>query len=438
MKIAVNQQTGGDGTTETGAGTTPTANVPASRWCRRHTAVLAAGAALSTAVACGLGATAIASAAPTHAQQAFGSSARHVVERATATLASPEVMLPAGKVGTRSQIPWGQVGSGWALAEYTKATIRRARMVTLYLIDPAGGMYSEYRWPSSKSAWTLVDWSGDKARALFTGPAAGHQVAMHQLMLATGKVVSFPLPASVQPLAYTRPSGKNMLAFDRGVVRYNLAGVFQARLTNQTAWAGYGVISSPDGMSVAVPAKTGVTLVSNANGKALQLPVPVHGGCVPVRWWNSGTLLASCIPPQTAGPQLWLVPVNGARPTALTPVRNGRGPDLGDMDAWRMDGGEYLQALGGCGTVFIGKQEPRGAVKVINVPDSSANNLVVVTTSRRMLVSERVGCMPSVSLVWFNPLTSAVQRVLTVPPSELGVISVVAYNRDASQPAFMP
>ena len=190
MKIAVNQQTGGDGTTETGAGTTTTANVPASRWCRRHTAVLAAGAALSTAVACGLGATAIASAAPTHAQQAFGSSARHVVERATATLASPEVMLPAGKVGTRSQIPWGQVGSGWALAEYTKATIRRARMVTLYLIDPAGGMYSEYRWPSSKSAWNLVDWSGDKARALFTGPAAGHQVAMHQLMLATGKVVT--------------------------------------------------------------------------------------------------------------------------------------------------------------------------------------------------------------------------------------------------------
>ena len=41
----------------------------------------------------------------------------------------------------------------------------------LYLIDPQGGRYQLYRWPITRNPPSLVDWSGDKARALVSSAA---------------------------------------------------------------------------------------------------------------------------------------------------------------------------------------------------------------------------------------------------------------------------
>ena len=69
-------------------------------------------------------------------------------------------------------------------------------------------------------------------------------------------------------------------------------------------------------------------------------------GCSPDRWWSPGVILAGCENHAAGRNQLWLVPADGTRPSALTPVRGGHSADFGDIGAWSLPGGLYLQALG--------------------------------------------------------------------------------------------
>jgi len=353
----------------------------------------------------------------------------------------PAVPLAAGQVGTRSAVPWRRVGAGWALAQYTRSSAlfaphKKVKPITLYLVDPAGGKYALYRWPATRSPWYLVDWSGDKTRALFIAAGTGSRNVLHQLVLATGAVSTFTLPANVSPIGYTRPDGKNLLAVADGIARYNLRGVFQARLARGTLEE--IAISAADGLTEVVSGSRGLELVSNSGGLIRRLRVPGTAprlGCNPVRWWSASTVLAACLPTKSLESRLWLVPVSGAAPKALTPIRKPSSHDYGDVDAWRLPSGLYLQALGPCGTEYIGKQEAGGSVKMINVPGGGANNnRIAAVTGRRMLVQVQTGCPGSDSLVWFNPATRAVQKVLTAPGNEAGVLTVVAYNRKGNQP----
>ena len=390
--------------------------------------------ALTTAAACGIGATAAASAATAKSQQSFGAAARSATAAAAETLA----MLPAGHVGTRSQIPWRIVGSGWSLVEFTTGSAKAAGPVWLFLVDPAGGRYQVYRWSATRTPWQLIDWSGDKSRVLLQAQGGGRPV-LHQLALASGKVTTFRLPsASDFTLAYTRPDGANVLASDNGIVRFNLAGVQQARLIRGSSYD--AALSAPDGLTEVVNGSNGVELVSNAGGLVRRLPVPGAsaklGGCTPVRWWTSTTALVTCISSTAiAGPRVWLVPVSGSAPTALTAVRNGKDGDYGDTDAWHFGKSLYVQALGACGVRYIGRQAAGGKVVPVNVPGSAGNNVVVATSGQRMLVQEFSECSPSSSVVWFNPQTRATQDVLLAPAKSAGVVSVVAYNRNGEQPA---
>jgi TolB protein len=349
---------------------------------------------------------------------------------------SAQPPLPAGQVGTLSQVPWPQVGSGWALAEFTAGSYQVAKPVTLYMIDPAGGKYRLYAWPATTQPWHLVDWSGDKTRVLLEELGAGPFV-LHQLTLATGQLTSFTLPRAVtQVLGYTRPDGDNILVNQDGIARYSLAGVLQGRLSQGSEFG--SAISSPDGLTEVVSGGTGVDLVSNSGDKVRWLPVPgasaAEGGCLPERWWNAAEVLVSCIPNGASGPRVWLVPVSGAAPTALTPTRVADSADLGDLDAWHLPGGLYVQALGGCGTKFIGRQSATGTVQTVIVPGSEGNNVVIATSARRMLVQEISECTPASTLVWLNPATGAVQPVLTAQPKTTGVASAIPFNEYGEQP----
>ena len=433
-----------------GAGNGPAGNWRAGNWRagsrehRRLRVAMTSGVALATAAACVIGATAAASAASTRRQQSFGAAAGSAVDRAAAALPGSQPMLAAGRVGTRSQVPWRLVGPGWTLAEFTTGSNRAAGPVTLYMIDPAGGRYGMFRWAASQAPWQLIAWSGDKRRALIEQPG-GKRPIMHQLVLATGQVTTFRLPsAAAAALSYTEPDGDNILVANHGIARYSLAGTIQARLISGSEYN--SVLSSASGLTEVVNGNTGVELVSNAGGLIRRLPVPGAsaklGGCLPVRWWSSAVALVSCTANTVIfAPRLWLVPVSGAAPTAptaLTRLRNGRGPDYGDLDAWRLPSGLYLEALGACGTRFIGKQAANGTVHVINVRGSSGNNVVVATSGNRMLVREFSECFPSSSLVWFNPATGSVRDALIAPTGGDGVLSVVAYNRNGQQPGSLP
>lgn len=352
-------------------------------------------------------------------------------------------MLAAGQAGPRSAVPWSLVGPGWVLAEYTKTPLPRppapvqAKPTTLYLVDPLGGRYEMYRWPASQSGpsgWPLIDWSGDRARALFWSSTPGGPNVVRQLVLATGAVTSFTLPAGVRPVGYTRPKGTNLLAFDgisggqglEKVQRFDLTGALQATLATGSGLS--GPVGSPDGTTVAIGTSTGIGLVSNAGGSLRRFTIErPSGGCRAERWWNASTVLAACLPPGSGAWQLWLVPTHGAGPTALTPVRTA-GPDLGDSLAWRLPSGLYLQAAGaGCGT-FIVRQAAGGSVTPVNGQGDGGVNTVLAVVGGRMLVRTGAGCPSSGSLIWLNPATGTSQKLLTATFSERGVTDAVAYG----------
>ena len=115
------------------------------------------------------------------------------------------------------------------------------------------------------------------------------------------------------------------------------------------------------------------------------------------------------------------VPASGARPKALTPVRKS-GMDLGDLDAWSLPSGLYLQSAGACGTLELNKQATNGSVAPVKVPGLPAGaSVAVVTALGPQLLIHGLGCSPGGQLVWFNPATRAVRPTIctaVTTPSE--------------------
>jgi hypothetical protein len=344
-------------------------------------------------------------------------------------------------------VPWAQIGRGWALAVYTTGSPPTggdiAAPVTLYMIDPEGGMYQIYQWSATTDPWKLIDWSGDKTRVLLYDPennSPATETILHQLTLATGQITTFTLPAaSSQVMGYTRPDGENILVAQNGIVRYSLSGVLQAQLIEAGSGPFLTALSSANGPTEVVNNGSGLELISNAGGVIRPLPVPgaQEYTCEPMRWWSATDVLVSCNPSDTMTEQLWIVPVSGAAPTVLTPARTAGGPDHADRDAWQFPTGLYLEAVGSCPPMIIGKQAANGTVQDVSVPGSSSGNVVIATSGSQMLVRGFGWCQGSVSdstLVWFNPATGSVQQVLTGQPASLGVVSAVAFNADGEEP----
>ena len=122
---------------------------------------------------------------------------------------------------------------------------------------------------------------------------------------------------------------------------------------------------------------------------------------------------------------MWLVPSSGARPSALTPVRTG-GFDLGDFNAWQLSSGLYVDGYGACGSLVIGRQPAHGKEQPVNVPNSGSS-LTVNATKSALLVERINGCMPGISLVWFNPATRKMTVAIPVSHHQHGVTAVVPY-----------
>jgi TolB protein len=301
---------------------------------------------------------------------------------------------------------------------------------TLYLVNPAGGRYVLYRWTGNDPG-NVVAWSGDKTYALLSTPTGETE----QLTLATGQISRVSLPKNVIPVGYTRPSGLNILGQtpSRVLARYSLTGHVIKVLASLGPYGGF--LSSPDGATLVIANGAGLKLMSNSGTTLRMLRTPSGNNCSPVRWWNSGTVLATCVAPGSASPRLWLVPINGTRPTAVTPQRSVSTGDLGDLDAWPLPSGLYLQAASACGTLQIFRQSSGGSITKITPPHTTGNNNVIVTTSgSRMLVHAETSCPGSESLLWFDPHTQAEQWLFKTPASQSGVVAVVPFytTRNAS------
>jgi hypothetical protein len=348
---------------------------------------------------------------------------------ATAATAESATTSHAATTAQAAGVPWRHVGPGWVLAQYTTAAPEggKAGPVTLYLISPGGARYQLARWPDSRTAPGLVAWSPDGKRALFQVFAGKERT--EQLTLATGRKSTFVMQGTATPVGYTTPRGLDIVGtrpsgngFAEG--RYSLSG----RLL-QPLGSG-GALYTPSGTEFAAGTSHGIKLVSNRGSLIRQLPVP-RMTCSPVRWWDGGTVLASCAPPDSSIWQLWLVPVSGARPRALTPPRNpARSGDFGDLDAWRLPSGLYLQAAGACGVLHIYRQARNGSIKLVIPPHTTDDNRVLTARGSRLLVQAPTDCTGSVSLLWYNPATQAEQWLIRPPAHAIGVtVAIPFYSR---------
>jgi hypothetical protein len=343
------------------------------------------------------------------------------------------LVLAAGQAASAAPLP--PVGPGWALVLYSAAGVTdRSADDTLYLVDPAGRRYPVAQIADSGASAQLFGWSGDGTRALVGLPGG----AVEQITLADGRVRKVSLPAGVTVLGYTRPEGLGILGESTSggvttLARYTLRGALARVLATWPSSAaaaatllfGAAALEAPSGTFLVVPGSAGLSLVSNLGGVSGVLPIPVSRGasCAPVRWWRDGVVLTECSGPGIAGPRLWLVPVSGARPAALTPQRGQNGPDYGDINGWRLPGGAlYLQALASCGPPFIARAHRNGTVTPILIP-----GVVVAQAGRWLLTEQAGGCLGSTSLLWFNPATHAERWVFRTPAADLGVISAAAF-----------
>jgi TolB protein len=353
---------------------------------------------------------------------------------AAGTMAGVAAAQPA-RAAQPAGVPWGGVGPGWVLAQYTTATPEGGKTgpVVLYLISPGGARYQLARWPDFRSAPQLLAWSPDGKRALFQVFSGLGGVA--QLTLATGRMTTFVMPGAANPIGYTTPQGLNIVAgrpSGNGTIlaRYSLSG----RLVQSLGYSADGqVLYTPSGTEFVTGASRGLKLVSNRGSLIRPLPVPSTSAdsCGPVRWWNGGTVLASCSPPGSAAPQLWLVPVSGAHPKALTPPRNPSSGDLGDLDAWQLSSGLYLQAAGPCGVLHIFRQARGGSIKLVTVPHTNGDNQVLAAHGSRLLIQAPTECTGSVSLLWYDPGKRAEQWLIRAPGNVTGVANAVPfYSRE--------
>jgi hypothetical protein len=372
-------------------------------------------------------------------------------------------MLAAGRTGRRSAIPWSLVGDGWALAEVSTAQplanglASGSGRYTTYLVDPLGGKYAIATW-SGSAAPQLVAWSGDGKKALFgppanstgTGGAAGGYRLLH---VSTGRFTNLPLPSGVSPVGFTRPDGLNILAVQQkggsfSLERYDLFGAFTGKVgalpSKHGTWpadgCGYGcALSSPDGdYDVFGTFANQMQLFSNSGGRGHKLKVPNSKSCVPLSWWDGSTILADCLAagvPDDAT-QLWLVPENGAPPTALTQAAAaGNGRVVG---AWQAGSSVYVNSVtsnqcSGVQSTFAGvgisPASQAGSAATISIPGTTNNvSTVVATADRRLLVVAQTSCPGSFSLLWFNPSAKSATTVIAAPSSQAGVVAAVPYG----------
>jgi TolB protein len=328
-------------------------------------------------------------------------------------------------------VPWRHVGPGWVLAQYTTAVPDGGKTgpAALYLVSPGGAKYKLASWPDNRTAPQLLAWSPDGKHALFQ--VSSGKGGVENMTLATGKTTTFALPGGASPIGYTTPGGLNIAAGRLSgsqtiLARYNLSG----KLTRSLGWSADGAaLYEPSGAAFVTGTSAGLKLVSNNGTLVRKLPVPGTSAntCNPARWWNATTVLAYCAPPGSAAPQLWLVPLGGGRPAALTPRRSASSRDLGDLDAWPLSSGLYLQAAGPCGVLQIFKQARNGSIKLVTVPHTEGDNVVLTATGSRMLIEAPTSCVGSNSLLWYNPGTHAEQWLIRAPSNVIGVENAVPF-----------
>lgn len=251
----------------------------------------------------------------------------------------------------RVEIPWAQVGPGWTAAVWS-ATVESPGPGTLYFLSPAGTRYAIGQVPRGTE---VADVTADGRRILTRGGSNGVVTAL-EWDVPTGVSRPIPLPGTATlAMSYTKPSGKAILVQTTDgnantLERRGLDGSLQLTyrdLGAQQHDGGISLLSTPDGLNLAIGTATGLVLVDNGGAAIRALPAPAgYASCMPRSWWSDGVILTSCLSTtartNSAVSNLWLFPLSGAAPTALTKATPD-GPGTGFSAAWRTSKGTLLE-----------------------------------------------------------------------------------------------
>jgi TolB protein len=127
------------------------------------------------------------------------------------------------------------------------------------------------------------------------------------------------------------------------------------------------------------------------------------------------------------------VPASGAKPRALTPQRGRHSHDLGDIGAWQLPSGLFLQALGPCGTLQIFRQARNGSITALRIPHTAGNdNRILTARGKQLLIQAQTECPGSLSLLWFNPSTHRDKFLIKTPGTLAGVLAAVPFGQPVS------
>ncbi|TXH21981.1 MAG: hypothetical protein E6R06_18480 [Mycobacterium sp.] len=359
-------------------------------------------------------------------------------------------------------VPWNQVGDGWTLATWNPVAGHRpgdrpapdeappAKAAdTLFLIDPTGRRYAITTFEPNDKGWKphLLDWSGDGGRALFSmGDDTVIVVDLH-----TGRQTSFPSRASAR---FSRPNGEAIVLSSRSqgqpstLQRVDLAGNVQLTYpTENLAGAGrFGgdYLETPDGTTLVLstanrgsepPTDNSFVLMGNDGAVGRVLPVPMSGAvCRTTRWLAPTDFVASCTAQKSAGSQLWKVPLDGSAPTALTALNNAKNEpgfdgDYGDMDAWQLPSGTFVQSLGACGVVFLSRVTSDGHTQRVKVPRAGNNIDVVGSSGGSLVLKSTTGCSPSTALLSYDPAANATKVLLGPTVNDGRVVDAMTFGQ---------
>jgi hypothetical protein len=361
---------------------------------------------------------------------------------ASAEPANSPTMAAHGVEAPLGAVPWSQVGPGWMLAMWSPvpglhtgespppgSPTYQTASTTLYLVDPAGGRYAitTFPAPGDGSSPSLADWSGDGTRALFTTTDKDNTV-LTEVDLRSGSKTTFTVKGNSGTPRYTRPDGKAvLLETSKGLERVDLAGNHQ--LTYSVGPDFHGSLATPDGTRLALGTASGLALMGNDGVAGKALPIAGQKDCTPMRWWDTGSTIALTRCSNSRGSQLWLVPIDGGTPTGLTaPNNGGQGPDYGDVNAWQLPSGTYVQALGACGVIFLAKLSADGTTSKVSVPEVHSATVVVVGVNGGDLdLQAKVGCGGGQSLIDYNPAAGTSTVLLGPSVNGGGVISARPY-----------
>ncbi len=125
------------------------------------------------------------------------------------------------------------------------------------------------------------------------------------------------------------------------------------------------------------------------------------------------------------------MPLDGAAPTPLTFKNDGtQGEDLGDLNAWQLPEGTFVQAAGGCGYVYLAKlNEADGTTTPVSVPDVEEQHSVRVlgVADGQLQLQATLSCGSGESLLGYNPASGTSTVLLGGDVNGGGVVDAVTY-----------